>query len=227
MIELWTAVAAVAASVSALIAAVAAWLTFRMVREQGEPKVVVYTCADPDRQTLILIRIANIGRDVATDIVFTPSRTIPALALGLSVQSAQPAHEMDEGPLVEGIPVLGPGDARDITWGQVGGLLKALGKAPIDLTITYKHGRRKLKAASRLEVRSFIATDAAAKPAESSARSLKQIAAALAALETERRPQRRQKVQQAEQIKAIPRPAGVEVEEGKQAPPEGPRPEKS
>ena len=38
---LWTAVAAAAAGVSALFAALYTWLTFRLLRSQGEPNVVV------------------------------------------------------------------------------------------------------------------------------------------------------------------------------------------
>jgi len=40
VILFWTAVAAVAASLSALMAAIDTWLTYRLVRGQGEPKVV-------------------------------------------------------------------------------------------------------------------------------------------------------------------------------------------
>jgi len=84
---------------------------------------VVYTCIDPDRQTISLIRIANIGRDVATDITFTASRPVPAKAFGLSPSETQPAEVMKDGPLNDGIPVLGPGDMRDVTWGQFAGLM--------------------------------------------------------------------------------------------------------
>ena len=50
MVPFWTAVVAVAASLSALAAAVYTFLTYRLVRGQGEPKVVVYVSPDPDRQ---------------------------------------------------------------------------------------------------------------------------------------------------------------------------------
>jgi hypothetical protein len=187
----WTAVAALAASASALIAAVYTWLTFRLVRSQAEPKIVVYVSADPDRQTLILIRIANIGRDIATDIAFKLSRPIPNLVGGLSVETAEPvAENMTDGPLIEGIPVLGPGDSRDITWGQIGGIQKHTGDKPVEVTFTYKQPRRwrsrTFKGWSRLEVRSFLATDASAKPAARSAQSLEQIAKTLGALAKER-----------------------------------------
>jgi hypothetical protein len=173
----WTALAAVAALVSAGFSAVSAWFTFRLIQSQDAPKVAVYTCVDPDRQTLILIRIANIGHDVASDITFTSDRPIPALAFGLSEETAPESSDpMKDGPLIDGIPVLGPGDRRDVTWGQVGGILNATKRKPIDLTFTYRHGKRTLRGWSQIEAKSFIGTDASADPAESAARSLDKIA---------------------------------------------------
>jgi hypothetical protein len=180
MTEWWNVVAAVAAGVSAIFAAISAWFTFRLIQSQEAPKVVVYTCPDPNRQTLILIRIANIGHDVATEITFIADRPIPELAIGLSEGTSPDSSEvMKEGPLIEGIPVLGPGDARDVTWGQVGGLLKATGRRPIELTFTYRHGRKTFRGSSQLEVKSFIGTDASAKPQEAAARSLDEISTSL------------------------------------------------
>lgn len=196
---IWTVVAAVAASISALFAAIYTLLTYRIVRSQGEPKVVVYVCGDPDRQTVILIRIANIGRDVATDIRFTASRAIPARAYGISLDEAKPAEIMSDGPLIDGIPILGPGDTRDTTWGQFGGLMKALGKEPIDIKITYKHGRRKMRGYSRLEVASFIGTDASENPNVVAAQSLEKIAKSTEVLAQAAR--RRQKPQTPDQMK--------------------------
>jgi hypothetical protein len=178
MTELWTAIAAVAASGSALMAAIYTWLTFRLVRSQAEPKVVLYACGDPDRQTVIMLRIANIGRDVATDMRFTPSRPIPARAYGISPDDARPAEAMKDGPLVDGIAMLGPGDSRDITWGQYGGLLKAIGREPIDVGFTYRQGRRRFRGHSRLEVNSFTGTDASENPNVISAQSLQKMAKA-------------------------------------------------
>jgi hypothetical protein len=177
----WTAVAAVAAMLSAGAAAISAWLGYRLIQAQAEPKIVVYTCVDADRQTIIMIRVANIGRDVATDVSFTPSRPIPTRAYGLSESEPGPptSDVMTDGPLIDGIPVLGPGDTRDSTWGQLGGLLETVGGTPIDIAFTYRHNRRILTGSSRLEVASFIGTVASANPAESSARSLDRIANAI------------------------------------------------
>ena len=123
-----------------------------------------------------MIRIENIGRDVAADVRFEASRPIPAEAFGLSVDSAEPAAVMTVGPLIDGIAVLGPGDSRSITWGQYGGLMKAVGKTPIELEFTYRHERRSFHGHSRLEVASYTGTDASQKPLEASARHLEKIA---------------------------------------------------
>ena len=48
-IPFWTAVAAVAAAGSALVAAAYTYLTYRIVQIQGEPKVIVYVKHDPRR----------------------------------------------------------------------------------------------------------------------------------------------------------------------------------
>jgi hypothetical protein len=127
------------------------------------------------------------------------SRPIPSLAFGLPGDAIKLAEVMKDGPLIDGIPVLGPGDTRDVTWGQFGGLMKAVGKGPIDITITYKHGRRTFRGSSRLEVASFIATDASANPSESSARSLDAIAKSLDRLAQAAR--RKQKPQTPEEMK--------------------------
>lgn len=173
---LWTALAAVAASLSALFAAVYTFLTFRLVRMQDEPKVVVFVRNDPDRQTILMITVKNIGGDVATDVRFTPSRPIPRSAFGLSVESAKPAEIMSDGPLVEGIPVLGPGDSRDITWGQFAGLMKAVGNEPIEIRYYYRHGHRHLRGSSKLEVLSFTGTDASENPEAVIAENVKKLA---------------------------------------------------
>lgn len=54
-VPFWTAVAAVAAGGSALMAAIYTFLTFRLFRLQAEPKVIVYAKGDPDRQTILMI----------------------------------------------------------------------------------------------------------------------------------------------------------------------------
>src|SRR5688572_8585655 len=172
-IPFWTAVAAVAAAGSALAAALYTFLTFRLVQIQNQAKVVVFVRHDYERTTILMIRVENIGRDIARDIAFRPSRPIPENAFGIEPRPDQPVTPMTTGPLVEGIPSLGPGDFREITWGQLGGLSSALGKEPLVLDYTYRSGRARLRGSAVLEVRSYWGTDASEKPSVVASRALK------------------------------------------------------
>lgn len=118
MIPFWTALAAAAAGLSAVAAAIYTFLTYRLVVAQGEPKVVAFVMSDSNRQTLLMIRIQNIGRDVATDVSFKASRPIPSNAWGLTTDVETTTETMTEGPLVDGIAALRPGDTRDLNWGS-------------------------------------------------------------------------------------------------------------
>jgi hypothetical protein len=175
-IPFWTAIAAVAAGASALMAAFYTLLTFRLVRLQAEPKVIVYVKADMERPTILLIVIENVGRDIAYDVTFKASKPIPSRAFGLSFDNAKPAMNMKEGPLIEGIPAIGPGDCRIVTWGQFGGLSKAIGDEPIIINYTYRSGKRLINGHAKLEVKSYLGTDASEKPTVTIAKSLKELA---------------------------------------------------
>lgn len=168
----WAAVAAVAATVTALVTIAYAYFTLRLVRAQAEPKVIVYVKHDLERPSMLMIVIENIGHDIAHDVTFRPSRSIPERAYGITQGDAGEAQPMREGPLVTGIPSLGPGDSRVITWGQYGGLSKALGSVPIVLDYTYRHERRTIQGQAKLEVLSYAATDASEKPMVTMAKAL-------------------------------------------------------
>ena len=174
----WTAVAALAASATALVTIVYTYFTARLVQSQSEPKVIVYVRHDADRPSLLILVVENIGRDIARSITFKPSRLIPAEGFGIAGPNGE-AKTMTKGPFVEGIPLLSPGDSRVITWGQYGGLAAAIGPTPIELEYTYKHGRRTLTGAATLEVTSFANTDASTRPAVASTRALQEIATAV------------------------------------------------
>lgn len=178
-VPLWTAVAAVAASLTALVTIAYTYFTLRLVRSQSEPKVIVYVKHDHDRPSILVIVIENIGRDIAHDVQFTSSRPIPAKAWGIEMADAATAEVMNDGPLISGIPALGPGDPRTITWGQFGGLAKAISTNPIKLSYTYRQGNHVLSGETQLEVESYIGTDAHEKPAVVVARSAKEIESTL------------------------------------------------
>ena len=108
----WTAAAAVIAGISAAIAAISTWLSFLLLRAQNEPHVVIYVKHDESRQTILMIVIENIGNTIAADLTFNLSRPLPAYAygLGIDLHSAEPSSVMVDGPLIKGIPTLGPKD---------------------------------------------------------------------------------------------------------------------
>jgi hypothetical protein len=177
---LWTAIAALAASLSALLAALYTWLTFRLVRAQSEPNVVVYVRHDDSRPSVLQIVIENIGRGLATDLSFKASRPVPEKAWGFSEAQVKPAEPMTTGPLIDGIPSLGPGDSRKIAWGQYYGLKKVLGDQPLTVTCEYKHGKRAMHpVAAVLDVNSFAGTDAVGSEGERTIKELKRMADAL------------------------------------------------
>lgn len=156
----WTALAAVAATASTAVAAAYTYLTHRLVRLNTDPKVLVYTVNDRERPGILMIVIENIGRDIAEGVRFTTDRPVPSRAFGMTIEEAQPSELMRSGPLIDGIPALGPGDTRRITWGQFGGLRKALGGKPIRITVEYRRGRHRFSSSSVLEVDSYEGTDA-------------------------------------------------------------------
>jgi hypothetical protein len=183
-IPLWTALTALATVTAAVVAAFYTYFTARLLRAQSEPNVIVFVRHDPDRPSILDIRIENIGRDVAHDVKFQASRPIPSRAFGLTEEGADPLAYMTDGPLVEGIPALGPGDYREITWGQYGGLRKALGDDAISLSYTYRKGRRKFAGSGKLDIRSYVGTDISERPPLVVARGIDRIAKSLDHIDT-------------------------------------------
>jgi len=204
----WAAVAAMASLGSALVAAVYTFLTYRLVRLQSDPKVIVFVKHDTERPTLLLIRIENIGRDVARDVSFTPSRAIPARAWGLDVAAAKDSDAMTDGPLINGISALGPGDYREIAWGQYGGLEKALnGAKPILLEYSYRSDRSKFTGTAVLEIQSFLGTDASQAPILRIANTAEKIAATAEGLRREFAKSRQPEKSPQPQLPAEPPPS--------------------
>lgn len=159
-VAFWLSIAAT------LIAAFAAFVGYAVYRDQTDPAVIVYAEADVERQTMINLVVENIGKSPAADISFKPSEELPAKAWGLSVDSPDEPERMTTGPLIRGIPYLPPGGRRVVTWGQYGGLRKALGDRAVTVTVEYRGKRllppwpRRLTSSCLLEVFSFEANDA-------------------------------------------------------------------
>jgi hypothetical protein len=180
----WNVTGTVASLAAALAAGIYTWLTYRLVRSQNEPHVIVYVHHDDSRPTLLEIVVENIGRGLATQLTFAASRPIPHRAFGVSVDTAQPGTTMTEGPLITGVPSLAPGESRRMTWGQFGGLYNALGADTIAVTCEYMHGNRRMPVSvSYLEVLSFQATSAAESDAARLVGEVKRLADTAAAIQ--------------------------------------------
>lgn len=154
----WTSV------VLAIITVTATIINYLFFRSQIDPDILVYVSPDEKRPSLIILIIENIGRGLAKDISFTSTRPIPQKAYGIGDDAKVPAN-MDYGPLINGIPALGPGSKRIITWGQYGGLKKGIGDDVIEITVTYKSDgpleifKGRHKSVCPIDIRSFEGTD--------------------------------------------------------------------
>jgi hypothetical protein len=103
--------------------------------------------------------VKNVGSGLAHDIHFNFSRPIPAKAWGMDVESAQLVESMTSGPLIDGIPTLGPGEERRIDWGQYWGLIKNLGEELITAEISFKKKEKTMPVVKCiLDVKSFQGT---------------------------------------------------------------------
>ncbi len=163
----WSAIGAFWASIAAAIIAVSATVVnYLFFRSQVDPHVIVYATTDERRPSIVVLVIENIGKSMAKDVTFEFSKSFPKQAFGIAEAEAPQPAEMNEGPLITGIPSLGPGSKRVITWGQFGGLHKALGDKPVDITIRFKRestvpfSRKKLYTVCPVDIKSFEHTDA-------------------------------------------------------------------
>lgn len=154
--NIYTFLSTLFAAISGAGAATSAIIAYRMFIKQGLPKVIVYNCAHARMATFMMIRIENIGRGIATDIRFESSRPIPL--------NKNPDKNMSEGPLVDGIPSLVPGEFRDVMWNEFRILKKVIGDEPITINYTYCHGNKELRGSSQIEVTSFLNSPASGEP---------------------------------------------------------------
>lgn len=147
-----------------IITVIATYINYRLYRLQTDPDVIVYSTPDPNRSTIINLVIENIGKGVAKNIQFTSDRPIPSRAFGMDVNADAP-KTMDSGPLITGIPEMGPSSKRVITWGQYHGLLKGIADNVLNITADYSARKTflkvpKFKSTFSLDIKSFEGTDA-------------------------------------------------------------------
>lgn len=151
-------------TVLVLITVMVAYINYRMYRLQTDPNVIVYAEPDLKRPTIINLIVENAGNGIAKDVEFNSDRPIPSRGFGLDNDAKMPEN-MTTGPLITGIPELGPGSKRVITWGQYHGLFKALGMDVLTITARYSANRVFLNKPNfqsefTLDVKSYEGTDA-------------------------------------------------------------------
>lgn len=124
----WSVIGAFWASIAAAIVALSATaVNYLFFRSQVDPHVIVYATTDERRPSIVILTIENVGKSMAKNVTFGFSGVFPKCAFGIEKEKAAQPAEMDEGPLISGIPSLGPGAKRVITWGQYGDYIKRLG----------------------------------------------------------------------------------------------------
>jgi hypothetical protein len=173
----WSAwITAIATFVLAVLTFTYVRLTGKILSAQSDPCVVLTVVHDEERPTILQLVVRNIGAGLADDIRFEFSRPLPARAFGPTEADANEASEMESGPLIDGIPALGPGECRKVDWGQYGGLMAALGNERILATCKFKkNGRNMRPVKCPLEVASFVGTAAVESSAAKIASELEKI----------------------------------------------------
>ena len=174
----WSAwVTAIATLILAILTFVYVRLTRKILESQSDPCIIVSVVHDNDRPSILQLVVKNIGSGLAHNISFEFSRPLPKDAWGLSKEEAKAAAPMDNGPLILGIPALGPGEMRAKDWGQYGGLIKCVGEEPITVTATFfKNGKKKPPVQSYLDIKSFEGTNASESPTAKIAKNLEKMA---------------------------------------------------
>ena len=173
----WSAwVTAIATIVLAILTFIYVCLTKKILASQSDPCVLLSVVHDESRSSILQLVAKNVGSGLAHDISFEFSRPIPHRAFGISIDQAKKAEDMKEGPFIDGIPALGPGEERKIDWGQYGGLIKNLGTEPVIVKCIFKkHEKRMPPVECKLDVKSFEGTVAAEVPIARIARDIEKI----------------------------------------------------
>ena len=116
--------------------ALIAWRTFK---SQTRPKIIVYVHHDHLRRGALIIRIHNIGKDVATDISLNLEKPIPEI----------------KRPLLTNIPSLPPGEYREYFWGTAKMLMEKTTGETYNIKYHYHHDGKVMCGEDVIETDSF------------------------------------------------------------------------
>jgi hypothetical protein len=138
------------------LTAVYVYLTHALLSSQTVPCVVVYV---KRRGMLAYLTIENIGKGLARDIGFLSSEQLMFVPARLACTTAAQLEEMKQGPLIQGIPALAPGQKRMMLWGPLHVLNAWLGNRTITVTCTFsENGRLAKPITCPLELHSLCST---------------------------------------------------------------------
>lgn len=169
-------VTALATIVLTILTGIYVNLTGKILSSQTDPCVILTVVHDEDRPTMLQLVAKNVGAGLARDIRFEFSHQLPAQAWGIDRQQAKTPKQMTDGPFINGIPALGPGESRKMDWGQYGGLAKAIGDKKIKATCRFKKGRKEMPPINcPLGVESYYQTVASAPPAVNTVKELEKV----------------------------------------------------
>lgn len=175
-IDIGSWITAIATLILAILTGMYVLLTKKILQAQSDPCVIITVVHDQDRPTILQLVVKNIGNGLAHDISFKFSKPLPNHAWGITAGNAKDAEEMKDGPLILGIPALGPGEERKIDWGQYGGLIKNIGEKPITATSFFKKNDKQMKPVKcYLDVKSFEGTNASESPVAQIAKHIENI----------------------------------------------------
>jgi|TARA_R110001592_G_scaffold44562_3_gene143179 hypothetical protein len=145
--------------VAVIIATTSTLISYLLFRDAKDPHVVVYADPDLKRPSIINLIIENTGRSAAWNVSFQSTKPVPQEAFG--IENARKPASMNRGPIVNGIPCLGPGSRRVITWGQFDGIRQGIDGDYLDITSTYQSEpslafwKRAHQTVSRIDIQSF------------------------------------------------------------------------
>jgi hypothetical protein len=131
--------------------------TVRLAAAQTQPFVTVFLRMHDVGGGLFELVIANLGKGAAYDIAFRLPEKFPAHNWGMTESEGTVGPPLNDGPLVRGIPVLGPEEERAFLWGQWGGIGKYLAGKParVDCYFASHQGGEQKVATGVLEIESF------------------------------------------------------------------------
>lgn len=151
-------------------------LTKRLVEALSDPCVTIQVAAKEDSARQIQLVVQNSGNGIAYDINFGFSRPLPFKSKQEARNGESLSNAMASGPLIVGIPALGPGERRKIRWGDIGFLSEAIGDEPIIATCKFRKNNKDMTPITcPLEVNSLFGTTIKRSPTYQLSRDIEKI----------------------------------------------------